>query len=115
MFSFMFSVLGSLVFWVIFFIVGFFVGSILLKHIAPVTWEAITTGKRPMSREFRNLKADIMCMVLAFILVYLFWPVILIGAIIVFCIKYLFWPLLRKSVLSADKIMPNIEIKTKKQ
>lgn len=111
----MFGVLGSITFWAIFFSVGFIIGSVMLKHVAPVTWEGITMGKRPMSREFTTLKADWIWMILAAITVYLFWPIILVFCILGFLIKKVLWPLFRKTVLASNQIIPNIKIKTKKE
>ncbi len=111
MVSFMFSTLGSLIFWVIFFASSFVIGSILLKHLAPLTWEYIKTGNRPNSERWRSLKAEVFPMVIASISIYLLWPFILIGIVIWLSASKIVWPIVRKSIIATSSIIPDIEIK----
>lgn len=115
MLSFMFCVLGSTIFWVSFFLVGFIVGSMLLKHVAPLSWETIKTGERPRSRFYSSLKADKACIILAIISVYSLWPLILFGYVFYLVAKNVAWPVFRKAVISSGSIIPDIEIKSKKE
>jgi len=111
----MFGVLGSTIFWALFFIISFVIGSILLKHIAPLSWETIKTGERPASKHWSNLKADMGSIIIAIICVYLFWPIILAGIILWFVLKLIVGPVLRKLILSSGSIIPDIEIKFDKK
>ena len=115
----MFGVLGSLLFWAIYLLVSFFVGSVLLKHIAPLTWKTIKTGKRPGSTQFSGLKANPILMVLMFLVTYIFWPFLLLGIIIFFTVKltvkHIIWPGLRKSVIATEGFIPDIDVKFNKK
>lgn len=78
MFGFMFAVLGSIVFWVCYFILSLFFGTFFLKKIAPLSYETFKTGVRPMSNEWKRLKADAFGIFLMTLLCYVFWIFILI-------------------------------------
>lgn len=93
--------------------VGFVVGSAMLKHIAPLTWITLKTGERPMSTEYRTLKADALGMVLICIAVYIFWPAFLISFLCYFLSKTLLFPTFRKAAVAAGELIPDIEIKRK--
>jgi len=114
MISFVFGVFGSVLFWASFLGGWFLVGSILLKHIAPLSWEAIKTGKRPTTKQFSyTLKADKCGIFFAIISVYFFWPFILAGYIFCIFAKNIVWPAFRKAVISSSNIIPEINIKNK--
>jgi len=113
MISFIFGVLGSAIFWGIFFSASFVIGSVMLKYIAPLTWQYLKVGKRPKSKYWPTLDAEIFPMVIAAICIYLFWPVVLVCVVLGFVFSKIIWPIIKKSILSAGALVPDIEIKTK--
>ena len=110
MFSFMFGVLGSVFFWITFGILSVVMGSIVLKHVAPRTFEFILTGNKHVFLDY----VDIFFSVLA---VYLFWPIFIIVWLAKFIIinftAKVFWPLFCKAVKFSVNIIPEISIKRK--
>lgn len=106
---FMFGVLGSLVFWCVYFIVSFIVGSTLLKRIAPKTFDRVMTGSKENAWD-----SDIGWFFI-FVGIYLFWPVWLIYKTMCLMMTWVLLPLMRKSIMAASSVIPDIEVKKRKE
>ena len=107
--EFMFGVLGSVTFWIVFFVVGFVVGSIIMKKFAPDTFNHITKGiTHPDVWPLPYVSMVCICC-------YCLWPVFLVGFIIKFVFEKIVGPSFGKAVTVAANIIPEFEIKTKKE
>ena len=116
MFSFIFAVFGSVTFWIIFAIVGFVCATGIMRHIAPKTYKWVSSGfQTPADGYGYFLAAEA---VFAMVLIYLFWPFILIYLVITGCIKLMgklvlgpiFVPLFVNAVKGIGKAIPTIKI-----
>ncbi len=107
--TFLFGVLGSVAFWVSFFAVGLFIGSLLMKHFAPKTFHFVSTGERSSSYD---VPGEYVIIAFTYLI---FWPVILFGAVVGLIFSKIFWPLLCKAIKTSISLVPDIEIKNKKE
>lgn len=114
MLGFMFGVLGSVIFWVVFFVVGFVAGSISFKHCAPLSYKVFKTGEAQKDTNFGGKVYPLGSSVI-FLFNVVFWPIITTFFILNFVIGKALWPMMRKGVEIASNIIPEFEIKTKKE
>ena len=114
--AFMISVLGSLIFWIGYFVIGFFISTLLLRYLAPKAFKYTITGELSHSNGYED---DIWEYVIICILIYIFWPIILIFTIVQLITKILFkdicWPLFKQGVKYINNTIPEIEIKKKEK
>lgn len=117
MFTFMIATLGSLVFWVIYFMITLVMGIVVMRKIAPGTFESITTGEK------QNYNMDWGMYTFIALGVFIFWPVIVVFTFLVWIIKHLwiliFFKIMGPGLLTLfktiDKMTPDISINIKKE
>ena len=112
--EFMFSVLGSVIFWILFFVVGFFAGTMVLKRINKKVFDFLI-GKRgcPFDESSCMGELDWVRLIFLLIVIYLFWPIILVVLAIGFIIKHVLWKSFCSGVKAVDSVIPDIQFKKK--
>ena len=110
--NFMRSVLGSVLFWVGFFGIGVIAGSVCLKKLFPKSYEIIKTGKdwwgdAPRGADYFEISMSILFTFTCwfFIAVYFALKFLLSNLI-----KKVIWPVLRKVIVSSEKLVPDFKI-----
>ncbi len=102
MIDFMIATLGSVTFWITYFVATIFIGTAVCKCLAPRTFIYITTGE--------DEDYDEVLKVFIAIVMYLFWPIVLV---IGFIFKMIFCNLFVRAVKFADSNTPEIVFKKK--
>jgi len=87
---------------ILFIVISFFISCILLRFLAPDTYRLITE-KHQLNDD------DIGDGFIILIIVFLFWPVVLICILIILLVRKVFWPLFCKLVKITALIIPNIK------
>jgi len=92
----------SLLSLILFIAISFFISCILLRYLAPNTYKLITE-KHQLNND------DMGDGFIILIIVFLFWPVVLICILIMLLVRKVLWPLFCKLIKITASIIPNIK------
>lgn len=102
MITFMIATLGSLIFWVIYFMITLVIGMAIMRKKYPGVLRYTTTGIKGYGEPFEYVTGAI--------LIFTFWPIILIGLIIGFIFRSIIGPLVMSLLKTINRIIPDINI-----